>query len=369
MDGLFFLFPSAKDSLRGRHLHLSSLGDSKYHFSEERAGPVSPEPVHSAGQEIAKALNEVVEEEAGGIWEDKLVQREKREDEGGGEAEEGGMEREDGEAQDEEADERKSKEERGVQHDETKGREESVESDDEAAESLMEEENEVKEEEEKHEFEEDSDEVVERCFKSNQDGGRGELERSIGDEERQNKSEEDELEINSKREQEKEKEEDGESSVALGRCSVSQRKATESAEEVIERCFLSEGGETDMEGFDVDSESEGENPQTASESEKEEMFETEAAQVQSAKLGKKTALTDHSTLGRKRRTLAGMMKNVTKQCPLPAEVGFGVTLCMFTSASHSLPSPRPQSCLIPACSPQNPMPLRTGLDSSDPCCH
>ncbi|XP_076590694.1 uncharacterized protein cep164 isoform X2 [Chaetodon auriga] len=393
--------PSQQDSLRGRHLHPSSLVGSRNHVSVEEPGPISPQPEPSAPQEVAEDLNEVEEEEeeeeGGGELEEEDVQRRKGEDEGGGDREEEGVEEkgqvgnelEDGEAQNGEADERKSKEEGdemgeereeskgsmkskkeeevdsdeveeeccegddeerdegggGVsgnaklsekqesnereengsdeeverydeqQHDETKDREESIESD-EDVESLKEEKEEVKDEEEKQEFEESSDEVVEKCFKS-QDGGseeegkndkeRDEAERSVDDEGGQTESEE---------------EEDGrESDEDLERCSVSQRKLTESDEEVIETCAPSEGGETEGGGLEVDEESDALKPQTAPESEEEvvEVFETETGQVRLAKLGKKMMLGDLKTLDQKKKALAGKMKDVTKNCSLPAE--------------------------------------------------
>ena len=63
MDGLFPLFPSTKDSLRGRHLHLSSLAGSRSHVNVEGAGPISPEPELSAPQKEAEEFNEMEEEE------------------------------------------------------------------------------------------------------------------------------------------------------------------------------------------------------------------------------------------------------------------------------------------------------------------
>ncbi|KAM9359161.1 uncharacterized protein cep164 [Symphorus nematophorus] len=385
--------PSQQDSLRGCHLHLSSLAGSRNHVSVEATGPISPEPELSAPQEEAEELNEVEEEEEGGELEEEDAQIEKGEDEGGGKGKEGGAEEkggeQDGETQDEEADERKSKEEgeemeadqggskgsieskkdedEEVESDEveeeccegededkdegdggvteklkhsekqesnereengsndTKDNEENVESD-EAVESLTEEKEEVKNDEEKHKFEEGSDEIVEKCFKSDQDGRSEEednndkKEDELDDEEGQNESDE---EMKSEREQEKEKEEEegSESDEALDRCSLSQRKLTESDEEVIEKCVQSEGGETEGEGLEVDEESDAQKPQTAPESEEEvvEVFEIGTARVQPAKLGEKATPSDLRTLDQKRKTLAGKMKDVTKKCPPPAE--------------------------------------------------
>ncbi|XP_051255491.1 centrosomal protein of 164 kDa isoform X1 [Dicentrarchus labrax] len=214
------------------------------------------------------------------------------------------------------------------QHDESKAGEENIESD-EAVESLTKEKEEVEEDEEKQELEEDSEEVVEKCFESDKDGGSeeedkndkegDELEISVDDEEGQVESQGEEVEMDSEREQE---EEGGESDEALERCSLSQRRLTESDEEVIERCVQSEGGETEGEGLEVDEESDAQKPHTAPESEEEavKVFETGTAQVRPAELGDKTIPSDLKTLDQKRKTLAaGKMKNVTKKCPLPAE--------------------------------------------------
>ncbi|TKS81355.1 Centrosomal protein of 164 kDa [Collichthys lucidus] len=207
------------------------------------------------------------------------------------------------------------------QNDETNDGDENVESD-EPAKSLMKEKVEVKEEEDNYELEAGSDEVVKKCFKSDQDGGsveedkgRYELKRSIDKKKEQNESEEEEVEVNTEREQEQE-----ESDEALERCSLSQRKLTESDEEVIERCAQSEGGETEGGGPEVDEESDAQKPQTAPESEEEvEVFETGAARIRPAKLGEETMQSIRKNLDQKRKILAGMMKNVTKKCPISPE--------------------------------------------------
>ncbi|KAI3354560.1 hypothetical protein L3Q82_019066, partial [Scortum barcoo] len=408
--------PSQQDSLRGRHLHLSSLAGSKSHASVEGGDAVSSGPEHSAREDIEEELNEVVEEEVevGRELEEEAIQGEKVEDEGGGEAEEGGTEekeevgseREDGETQGEDADERKSKEEgdemdgeqgeskasieskKGEEEEEAEseeveedccegGDEEKDEGDggvsenvkcseklennereengsdeeveegqldetkgsDEAVESLVEEKEgvEVQAEEEKHKLEggSDEDEVVEKCFKSDEDEGseegdktdkeRGELERSVGedDEVGQKESEEEEVEMNSKKEKKKEEEEEEGCEVsdeALERCSLSQRKLTESDDEVLERCVQSEGGEMEGKGLEVDEESDAQKmPLTASESEEElpEVFETGTAQVRPAELGEKMTPSGLKTFDQNRKALAGKVE--TKKCPLPAE--------------------------------------------------
>uniref|UniRef100_A0A3B4WZF8 Centrosomal protein of 164 kDa n=1 Tax=Seriola lalandi dorsalis TaxID=1841481 RepID=A0A3B4WZF8_SERLL len=240
------------------------------------------------------------------------------------------------------------------QGDETEDKEENVESD-EAVESLKEEkiemQGDMQEVEEEEEFEEDSDEVVENCFKGDKDEGseedkndRDEVERSMNDEEAQNESKEvdeskeEEAEANSEGELEKEKEgEDGESEE---RRSLSQRNLTESDEEILERCVMSEGGETEREGKDVEDESVAQKSPTASESEEEvvEVFKMETAQVQPAKLDQEV-----KTFARKRKTLADETKSVTKKYLLPAEVGFGVA----SVRAHPLPSlPKPTLLLL-----------------------
>ncbi|XP_040902771.1 centrosomal protein of 164 kDa-like isoform X2 [Toxotes jaculatrix] len=205
------------------------------------------------------------------------------------------------------------------QDDETEDRGES----DEAVQSLMGEKDEVQKVGEEEEIEEDSDEVVEHCFKSDKDEGSEEedkndkdkeQERSIKDEEVQNESKEEEVEKNSKGMEEREKEEeDGESEEALERCSLSQRKLTDSDEEVLERCVRSEGEETVREGTDTEDESDAQKPPAASESEEEvvEVFKTGTAE-----LGQKTMLSD---LPQKGKTLADEMKSVTKKSLLPEE--------------------------------------------------
>ncbi|XP_034058688.1 centrosomal protein of 164 kDa-like isoform X2 [Gymnodraco acuticeps] len=344
--------PSQQESLRGRHLHLSSLRGSRNHVSEEVA---RPEP--SAEQEIEKELTEVVEEEE---EEKEDVQVEKGEDEAGGEAEEGGTE-ERGDKED--RDEEKVKEEVDEMQDEQGGSKRSIESkkeldeeesdeievecceggDEESeniehskqqesnereervsdkdccaeGEGLNKEKEEAKEEvqaeeEDKYEFEDGSDEDLEKSSKSGQDVGSekeekegDELEKSVDIEEGQEESEE---EIDGKREEE----EEGENDEALERCSLSQRNVTES-DEVLERCGQSVGetegeeeGEEDGEEEDV---SEVQKPQTSSESEEEvvEVFETG------------TALSDRKALDQKRKTLSGKTDNGTKRSLIPAE--------------------------------------------------
>nr|XP_010792671.1 PREDICTED: centrosomal protein of 164 kDa [Notothenia coriiceps] len=254
-----------EESLRGRHLHLSSLRGSRNHVSEEVARPE---------QEIEKELTEVVEEEE---EEKEDVQVEKGEDEAG----EGGTEERGGE---EDRDEEKVKEEVDEMQDEQGGSKRSIESkkeldeeesdeievecgeggDEESeniehskqqesnereerdsdkgccaeGESLHKEKEEAKEEvqaeeEDKYEFEDGSDEDLKKSSKSGQDVGSekeekegDELEKSVDIEEGQEKSEE---EIDGEREKEEE-EEEGENEEALERCSLSQREVTESDE-------------------------------------------------------------------------------------------------------------------------------------------
>ncbi|XP_071327593.1 centrosomal protein of 164 kDa-like isoform X2 [Trachinotus anak] len=49
--------PSQQDSLRGRHFHMSPLMGSRNHVSEEEAGPISPDPEHSAQEESETSKN------------------------------------------------------------------------------------------------------------------------------------------------------------------------------------------------------------------------------------------------------------------------------------------------------------------------
>uniref|UniRef100_A0A3Q3F9I5 Centrosomal protein of 164 kDa n=1 Tax=Labrus bergylta TaxID=56723 RepID=A0A3Q3F9I5_9LABR len=423
-DGLFYLFPSTKDSLRGRNLRLSSLAGSRNPVSEDGPGHVRPAPEQSAQQEEAEELSEAAEE----VQDD--VQSESGEDEGGGGAEEGRIEEKE-EAQDEEADERNIKEEGDEMEEEQGGSEGFVESkkeaeeekesdeveeechecddvgkdegDDEVSEKMQnsasqetgereennseadvescienkqdvtkdgeKEEEEVQKEVKKSSSEKGSDEDVE---KSGEDGGSeeeegdnskegDENERRIDDEEGQKGSEEEEVEFGSTREQEKEKEEEEtekekeeeetekekeeeetekeieeeetESGEALERCSLSQRKLTESEEEVNERSVHSERADTEGEGSEVGEELEAAKPAPVSESEEEvEVFEDGKGRV-------RPMLSDLRTLEQKRKTLAGMTKNVTDKCPALAEVRFGVaSVCSHPRIHYPTPA-------------------------------
>ncbi|XP_035808213.2 centrosomal protein of 164 kDa isoform X2 [Amphiprion ocellaris] len=203
--------------------------------------------------------------------------------------------------------------------DETKDRKGTAESDEDGN-NVIEEKEEVQNVEEE-EFDEVCDEVVEECFESDQDGGseeeeeeeeekaekeKNELKRSLKDGV-QNKNEKEELEINSKGGHNGG--EEGETDEALERCSLSQRKLSDSEEEELERCVESEGEETDREGVEMEDESDSQKPQRASESEEEvvEVFKEEMAPVQPAHLAQKG------------ESLAGKMKDVTIKSPLPAE--------------------------------------------------
>ncbi|KAF3693042.1 Centrosomal protein of 164 kDa [Channa argus] len=192
----------------------------------------------------------------------------------------------------------------------------------------------------------DCDKVVVKSFKSDEnsrseaedknDKERDAHEISTNDEEMQEKSEEKEEDVNSKREQDKDKEdEDNESEEALERCSLSQRKLTDSDEEVLERCVQSDRGDTERYGTDVDSDSDGQKLQGTPESEEEviKLFEMEAAHVRPAKLGQKLILTDHKTLEQNQKITAGKMKSMAKKCPHPAEVRFDIA----SVRAHTLP--------------------------------
>lgn len=385
------LLPCSKDSLRGRRVHLSPQTGSGDRVSEEGAGVATPEPEHSE-EEVAEEEGGELED----VHKEKGEEKEGDKAEEGGKKAEGevGNEPEDGEdgdekdrksqeegdwmekdqrgstvaveskKEEEESDEIEEEEEKyeeagsenvthsnrqeskeleesdsaeelercdESQHDETKDRAGTVKSD-EAGKSVMEEMEDAQEVEEE-ELEGSSDEVVEKCFRNEQDGGteeqnetdkeNDELGISISDGE-QMESEEGEVEVNSNIGQEK-----NESDEALERCSLSQRILTESDEDVLERCMPSEGEETDRQGVEIEHESDGHEPRRASESEEEvvEVFKEETAHVEPAKLGQKG-------LYQKRKCLAA----------LPAEVGFSVgSVC-----PHPLPlcTTQPWPCLI-----------------------
>lgn len=156
---------------------------------------------------------------------------------------------------------------------------------------------------------------------------RDENEKSIDDKEEELKGSEGE---EATKQEKGKKDEETESEDALERCSLSQRKPTESDEEVRERSVLSGEVETEGEELEVDEESEVAKSRKLSESEEEviEVFETGKAQVP-------PILSEPKSLKQKRQSLAGMMKNVTDKCPLPVEVRFGVAyVCVPASCIH-----------------------------------
>lgn len=369
--------------MRGRHLRLSLL-QGKDHVSVGEAGPVSPE---------SEKLNER------GDLKDKDVQRKRK-------GEEGPVGTEEVQTQNEEADRRSSKEESKWLEDkkeseEVEKGEQTIESDkvsDEYSESIKKDKDEgdslsenvlsqkqercdreekgsnknVKgsakwqheetkddsetnsavgnvESKEKQESEEFIDSVVEESIINDHDGAsededrdeRDELERSIIDE-----SEEEKVELEGEKE-----EEDGESNVAVERCSRSQRELSQSIEEV-------EGGETEVCGAELDEETDAVKPQTAVESDSEvvEVFENATTQVGSGQLDEMTSLTYSQTLDQKGKKLAGKMKMATNKSLLFAEVGFGVASVCAPSLVHQL-TPNPGLGPNCACSSQNPIPL------------
>ncbi|XP_054883939.1 centrosomal protein of 164 kDa-like isoform X2 [Poeciliopsis prolifica] len=188
------------------------------------------------------------------------------------------------------------------QNGEGKIREEKTESN--KKENNVEEENRGEEEEEP----EIEDEIVEECFSvsdgngsgseklGKSDGNRGEIERHIDDDESQSECEKEEEEENHKRGQkgDEDKEEDeGESDGALGGCSISHRKMTDTPEEELEMFAQSEGEGTSKEGVEIEDESEDRAPAGASESEEEvvEMFRASSggpSPAQPAGRGQKT---------------------------------------------------------------------------------
>ncbi|XP_041660210.1 centrosomal protein of 164 kDa-like isoform X1 [Cheilinus undulatus] len=364
--------PSQQDSLRGRSLRLSSLAGSRNRISEEGTGHDSPEPEQVAELEVAEELHEAVEDEQeGGELEDEGDQNERGEDEGGGKAEE---DEEEKEAQDEGADDRNSKEEdekeeeqggskgfivsvkEGGEEENNEVEEEYQESDDreeeegdsevlerkinnekqksakkeenscddevehfiesehDVAKDGEQEETDVPKEEEKHTFEKGSDEEG----GSEEEEGKGgrekdKNERHRDDEMEKSNSDVEEVETGGRKEGKK-GEEESESEEALQRCSLSQRKLTESDEEGNDRSVQSQRVETEEERLEIDEESDLQKPLKVSDDEEEvvKVFETGKAQVQ-------PKLSDIKTLNQKRKALADMMRNGTNKWPLPAE--------------------------------------------------
>ncbi|KAM9853078.1 uncharacterized protein cep164 isoform 2-T2 [Aulostomus maculatus] len=373
--------PSQQDSLRGRHLRLSPLLGDQNHFSETASGVISPEPEHSAAQEEAQGLSvERVERE---VLENEDVQKEKGEDDEG-ETEK----RDDGEDQDEKSN--KSKEGSEIEEEERGsegfGKEERVESDEveeECGESedenvewcieshkeeirLINENTECLEalgsvmkekKEEAQEFEEVDSKVVEESLKSDadeedstdkerkMDGKRkkyqGRQNRCKGKEEEAHYEGGQEKDREDEGEREKAREDEGESEEGLQRCSLSQRKLTESDDDVLERCVQSEGRETEGEEMEEEDESDAQKPQTASESDEEviRVFEMDMARVCSANRGKKMA--DLKTQDQKRKSCGDKMKMVINKCPHPAELSEKILELHQTSPSPSLSSPSP----------------------------
>ncbi|KAM6932983.1 uncharacterized protein cep164 [Xenentodon cancila] len=196
-------------------------------------------------------------------------------------------------------------------------REETVESND-AGENVTEDEKEMKQTEEAM-FEECSDEVVENFFKS--DGSiqsededkpateKDEAGRSVTDEGQDTSENEEEEEKNDERVQDED--EGGESDEALRRCSISNRKLTET-DEVLERFVQSGAEETLKEGVEIEDESDDQNPEGGLESEEEvvEVFNGGPCHVQPSELEQKS---------QKGAGLDDKMKTVTKNLSLPAE--------------------------------------------------
>lgn len=323
MDGLLLFYPYNKDSLKGRHVHLSTQAGTRSLPSEDGAGATTSEPEHSvegSEQEVEKEINEVEEGE--------YV---KRVDEEGGKVKKAGNEKNNGtkrekqdnlahEEESEKVEERQSgskgREGQGLEEgfcvgkdeakevsessdhsSETKGTEQNETNSNKGLERYFErknnegnnrkwktesykteknivEENEGDKEAEESEIE---DEVAEECVSSGKNcSGSEKLEKAEemrGDTERilddisQDDCEKEEVVENHKRGQEEEGE--GESDGALQGCSISHRKLTETPEEVLERFVQSEGEETSKEGWEIEDESEGQAPPGASGSEEE----------------------------------------------------------------------------------------------------
>ncbi|KAK5599403.1 hypothetical protein CRENBAI_021749 [Crenichthys baileyi] len=333
--------PSNKDSLKGRHIHLSAKADSRSQASEEGAGATTPESEHLAEgseQEVERELNELgegtdvqtgegdggkggvkktEEEEAGNKTNDgtkrekqgDLSQEEEKEEvnENQSRSKDRECEEEEGlcvgqdEGQDVSEGLSHSSGQKSSEQNEKKRNEELKRYVDQNDESSEAENNEVDENKEEKDVEEPEikDEVAEECLVSHEngsgsekmgisDGKLGETVRNIGGKS-QGESKKDTEEKNHKGGQEEEEDEEGESDEALLGCSISHRKLTETPEEVLERFVQSEGKETWKEGVEIEDDSEGQAPTGASESEEEvEVFKAGPSEAQPAGLGQKT---------------------------------------------------------------------------------
>ncbi|XP_005804595.2 centrosomal protein of 164 kDa isoform X2 [Xiphophorus maculatus] len=343
--------PSHQDSLKGRHIQLSAKAGSRSRASEEGAEHLAEgsEQEVEEGEDVQKVdgddgkegIVKKAEEDKTRNENNEGTKREKqdnlsqeKEREEVEELHSGGKEREREELEEgvcvgkDEAkqvsestgrssgqDEKKSNEalegDVETQNGEGKNREEKTESN--KSEKNVEEENTGEKEAEQPEI---ADEIVEECFGAldgngsgseklrKSDGNRGEIERNIDDDdddvdddddddESQSESEKEEEEKNHKRGQEgdeDEEEDEGESDGALGGCSISHRKLTETPEEELEMFVQSEGEGTSKEGVEIEDESEGRAPARASESEEEvvEVFRAGPSPAQPAGRGQKT---------------------------------------------------------------------------------
>ncbi|XP_043974797.1 centrosomal protein of 164 kDa-like isoform X1 [Gambusia affinis] len=338
--------PSHQDSLNGRHIQLSAKAGSRSRASEEGAehflAEGSEEEVEEGedvqkvdGDDVKEGIVKKAEEDKTGNENNDGTKREKqdnlsqeKEREEVEELQIGSTEREHEELEEgacvgkDEAkqvsestgrssgrDEKKSNEvlegDVETQNGEGKNRQEKTESN--KSEKNVEEENRGEEEAEEPEIE---DEIVEECFSAldgngseklrKSDGNRGEIERNIDDDdddddddESQNECEKEEEEKNHTRGQEgdeDDEEDEGESGGALGGCSISHRKLTETPEEELEMFVQSEGEGTSKEGVDIEDESEGRAPAGESESEEEvvEVFRARPSPAQPAGQGQKT---------------------------------------------------------------------------------
>ncbi|XP_029964911.1 centrosomal protein of 164 kDa isoform X1 [Salarias fasciatus] len=255
--------PSKQEPLKGGHMRLSPQASGGKH-------PPSAEPDDS--EEIEEELHEVEEEKeakGGAVKEGK--EEKEGEQRGSGaavEGEKGGASDEveedswDGEKEgkvsgnvkhrnEEEGSDGGQKSDRRVESRDRKTTEESDEDDG----------NSTEEKEEVQMVEEDEDgssEVAEKRFRSGQDGGKAEEEEDKTDDERDiseagdTESEKKKVEVIRRGGQKKEEDEEGVSEEVLDRCSLSQRKLTESDEEALERCVKSEGEETEGEGVETE---------------------------------------------------------------------------------------------------------------------
>ncbi|XP_015257650.1 PREDICTED: centrosomal protein of 164 kDa-like [Cyprinodon variegatus] len=318
MDGTLFFCPSNKDSLKGRHVHLSTKAGSRSQASEAGAGATTPEPESIAERSEKEAGGELSEVEKREDGNKKRAEREKVENERKDETKAVKQDDLGKEVEKEEGEERiklsisdEVEEEFCVgEAEEVSGRtspssgqkrsERNEKDINEEMERRVESQNdESKDVVDEREGEKDADEpeieedISEEGLNSNQDGfeneemEKPEMERNLNDESQGENGKEEE---GKNHERMQKAYEEGESGEALEGCSISHRKFTETPEEVSERFVQSEGEGMWKEGVKIEDESGGRAPSGASESEEEavEVFKAGPSDAQPAGLGEKT---------------------------------------------------------------------------------